>query len=73
MPKVIYFSDGAASQYKNHKALFNLCFHEQDHSLKAEWHFFARSYSKSPYDGVGGAVKRLVANATLKHSMTNAF
>ena len=66
MQKVIYFSDGAASQYKNYKAFINLCFHEQDHSLKAEWHFFATSHGKSPCDRVGGTVKPLVAYASLK-------
>ena len=66
MQKVLYFSDGAASQYKNYKAFINLCFHEQDHSLKAEWHFFATNHGKSPYEGVGGTVKHLVANASLK-------
>ena len=45
--KVIYFSDGAASQYKNYKVFINLCFHEQDHSLKAKWHLFATSHDKS--------------------------
>ena len=64
--KVIYLSDGAASQYKNYKAFINLCFHEQDHSLKAEWHFFATSHGKSPCDRVGGTVKPLVAYASLK-------
>ena len=64
--KVLYFSDGAASQYKTYKAFFNLCLHEQDHNLKAEWHLFARSHRKSPCDGVGGTVKQLVANASLK-------
>ena len=36
-----YFSDGAASQYKN---FVNLCFHEQDFCISAEWHFFATSH-----------------------------
>ena len=66
LKKVLYFSDGAASQYKNYKAFINLCFHEQDHNLKAEWHLFARSHGKSPCDGVGGTVKQLVANASLE-------
>ena len=44
----------------------SICFHEQDNSLKAEWHFFATSHGKSPCDGVGGSVKCLVGNASLK-------
>ena len=64
--KVIYFSDGAASQYKNHKNVSNVCNHENDHGLKAEWHFFATSHGKIPCDGIGGTVKRLVARASLQ-------
>jgi len=39
LKKVIYFSDGAASQYKNCKNFSNLCYHEKDFGVKAEWHF----------------------------------
>ena len=61
--KVIYFSDGAPSQYKNYKNFSNVCNHENDHGLKVEWHFFATSHRKSPCDGI---VKRLVARASLQ-------
>ena len=45
---VIYFSDGAASQYKNFKNLSNLCHHHQDFGLSAEWNFFCdKSWKKS--------------------------
>ena len=46
--KVICFSDGVASQYKNYKAFINLCFHQQDHNLKAEWHFFCNKPWEEP-------------------------
>ena len=60
----IYFSDGAVSQCKN---LINLCCHADDHGLLAEWHFLsATSHGKSPCDGIGGTVKRLVARASLQ-------
>lgn len=36
-----YFSDGSSAQYKNFKNFINLCHHEKDHGVKAEWHFFA--------------------------------
>ena len=49
---VRYFSDGAASQYKNCKNFLNLCYHEEDFGVKAEWHFFATSHGKSPCDGI---------------------
>ena len=64
--KMIYFSDGAASQYKNRKNFSNLAHHEEDFGVPAEWHFFATSHGKGPCDGVGGTVKRLAARASLQ-------
>ena len=43
-----YFSDGAASQYKNYKNFANLCHHEEDFGLKAEWHFLQLAMAKVP-------------------------
>ena len=37
--KIFYFSDGAAAQYKNRKIFLNLCLHEADFGVTAEWHF----------------------------------
>lgn len=64
--KLLYFSDGAASQYKNYKNLSNLSNHHKDYGLDAEWNFFATSHGKSPCDGIGGTVKRLVGRASLQ-------
>ena len=64
--KVVYFSNGAASQYKNYKNFSNLCHHQVDHGLVAEWNFFATIHGKNPCDGVGGTTKRLVARASLQ-------
>lgn len=64
--KVMYWSDGAASQYKNYKNLSNLANHFNDYGIHAEWHFFATSHGKSPCDGIGGTVKRLAASHSLK-------
>ena len=64
--KIYYFSDGAASQYKNRKNFINLCFHEADFGVPAEWHFSATSHGKGACDGVGGTVKRLAARASLQ-------
>jgi hypothetical protein len=69
--KIVYFSDGCASQYKNRKNFANLCFHEQDFGMPAEWHFFATSHGKGPCDGVGGTVKRLAARASLQRPYEN--
>ena len=47
--KIYYFSDGAASQYKNRKNFINLCLHEADVGVPAEWHFSATSHGKRAY------------------------
>ena len=71
LKKIIYFSDGASSQYKNFKNLANLSSHYEDHNLSAEWHYFATSHGNSPCDGIGGTVKRLVARASLQNPINN--
>ena len=38
--KIFYVSDGCAAQYKNCKNFLNLCSHEADFGVPAEWHFF---------------------------------
>ena len=37
--KVHYFTDGCAEQYKNKNNFVNLCHHEDDFGLAAEWNF----------------------------------
>lgn len=65
--KIYYFSDGAASQYKNKSNFINLVYHAEDfHGIKAEWHFFATSHGKNACDGVGGTVKRYEARESLR-------
>ena len=64
--KITYFSDGAASQYKNRQNFINLCNHQSNFGIKAEWHFSATSHGKGACDGVGGTVKRLAARASLQ-------
>ena len=64
--KIYYFSDGAAAQYKNRKNFINLCYHEADFGIHAEWHFFATLHGKGACDGVGGRIKRLAAKASLQ-------
>jgi hypothetical protein len=64
--KIYYFSDGASSQYKNRKNFVNLCLHNHDFGIKAEWHFAATSHGKGACDGLGGTVKRLAAKASLQ-------
>ena len=74
LPHVIdieYFSDGCAGQYKNFKNILNLCHHVTDFGITARWSFFATSHGKSPCDGIGGTVKRLVARASLQRPLDN--
>ena len=69
--KIKYFSDGAASQYKNFKSLINLMYRKHDFNLKAEHHLFATSHRNRPYDGIGGIIKTEAANASLRAAVTN--
>ena len=64
--KIIYFSDGAASQYKNLKHFINLCSHQADFGISTEWHFSATSHGKGACDGLGDTVKRLKTKASLQ-------
>jgi hypothetical protein len=69
--KVYYFSDGAVLQYKNCINFLKLCCDEEDFHIAAEWNFFATSRGKSPCDGIGGTVQRLVACASLQATEGN--
>ena len=69
--KIHYFSDCCAAHYKNKYNFYNLCQHEQDFALKAQWSFFATAHGKSPCDGIGGIVKREVSKASLQHVNDN--
>ena len=51
---------------KNRKTFINLCRHQQDFNMDAEWIFFATSNGKSPCDGVGKFVKRYFAKCSLQ-------
>ena len=59
-----YFSDAAASQYKNYKNINNLCYHKQDFNITAEWHFSQTSHGKSSCDGVVETINNFVARAS---------
>ena len=69
MDKIFYFSDGCTEQYKNRYKFINLCRHQQDFHMDAEWIFFATSHGKLPRDGVWGFVKRYVAKHSLQRSL----
>jgi len=64
--KIFYFSDGTASQYKNYRNFASLPHHFTNFQIEAEWHFFATSHGKGPYDGISGTLKRKAAYYSLK-------
>jgi hypothetical protein len=53
------------------KNFLNLCYHEEDFHVVAEWNFFATSHGKSPWNGTGGTVKRLVIRASIQATERN--
>lgn len=55
--KIIYFSDGASSQYKNKKNFINICKHKYDFDTAAEWNLFASLHRIFFYIGRGWTVK----------------
>lgn len=66
--KIIYMSDGCPSQYKNRFNAHNLCLHQNDFGVPAQWHFFPTAHGKGPSDGLSGTVKRLASKASLQLS-----
>ena len=71
--KIFCFSVGCAEQCKNHKNFINLCHHQQDFSMDAEWIFFATSHGKSPCDGVGGFLNVMLQNVVYKDPYMTKF
>ena len=69
MDKIFYFSDSCAEQYENHKNFINLCHHQQDFNMDAEWIFFATSHGKSPCNGVGEFAKCYVMKRSLQRPL----
>lgn len=63
-----YLSDGCAGQYKNKVNLKNVCLHEKDYSVKAQWHFFPTSHGKGPVDGIGATIKRTATTASIRQT-----
>lgn len=57
---IIFFSDGAASQFKQRFLFRNLTRLSIDYDLNLSWSFFATSHGKGVVDAIGGTVKRIV-------------
>lgn len=71
LKKIKYFSDGAASQYKNKYNFANLVNHKNDFGVDADWTFFATSHGKGACDGLAGSVKRQAYRASLQRDKNN--
>jgi hypothetical protein len=64
--RVCYFTDGARQHFKSRNAMFFLGYHEDLFGTKGEWFFHASGHGKSPCDGIGACLKRLVRRQQLK-------
>lgn len=68
--RLIYFSDGAPSQFKNYKHLSNVYYHEQDFHRLAVWHYQVTAHGKGPCDGAGAILKRMASIDSLQMTDT---
>lgn len=64
--KVHYWSDKAASQFKNRYNLSSVLFHQEDFGSEASWSFFETAHGKGPCDGIGEEVNRAVWRSILQ-------
>ena len=66
-PHIIdFFTDGAASQFKQKYTLNNMTL---INDIECTWHFFATSHGKGAVDGIGGGVKRKASILALSGRM----
>ena len=66
-----HYRDGCTGQYEIFKNFLNLGYHSNDFGLRAIWSFFVTSHGKSPCDGLGGTVKRLLLRASLQRPVND--
>jgi hypothetical protein len=67
---VIVWSDGAPAHFKNKFNIANIIQLEKDFNYKIQWNFFGTSHGKSPCDGIGGNVKRMVNDRVRSQNLT---
>ncbi|XP_070205712.1 uncharacterized protein [Littorina saxatilis] len=60
MNKIIMFSDGAPTQYKNKNSFCDLSHFFEDYGLEGERHFFGTRHGKGPCDREFGTLKKAV-------------
>ena len=58
--EIIFFSDGAASQFKNRYVIQYLTTMMDKFDINFSWNYFATAQGKGVVDAVGGILKRLV-------------
>lgn len=58
--QIIFFSDGAASQFKNRFLVQHLSTLADTSGLDLSWNYFASSHGKGLVDSIGGTLKRIV-------------
>ena len=72
LESVAFFSDGAASQFKNKYLFENISYYKETYKLvHVGWNFFATSHGKGSVDGIGGLVKRVVFSACKRGAFVN--
>ena len=64
--KLHYWSDGAASQFKNRFNLSSIIYHQEDFGNEATWNFFETAHGKGLCHGIGAEVKRAVWHSILQ-------
>ena len=67
LEKLKYFSDGAASQYKN---FVNLCFHEQDFCISAECTSLQQVMARVHVMGLVGPLKVVLQEVVYRPLLT---
>jgi hypothetical protein len=52
LEEILFFSDGAASQFKQRYLCHNLTRMSHEYQLSLSWHFFATSHATGVVDGI---------------------
>ena len=58
--EIIFFSDGAAGQFKNRYVIQHLTTMMEKFDINFSWNYFVSSHGKGNVDSIGGTLKRLV-------------
>jgi hypothetical protein len=67
--KLYFFTDGCAAQYKSFKMTLNIAAFKKDFNLEVELNYFASGHRKNACDGVGGTLKRMAEESSLREKL----